>query len=85
MKKSSINLLASTIFLLATLGGFFWLWTLFSAKPIITQSASAETLGQYDIEGIKNQASEIVKDLKNVSGIPLTNNTALQGKVNPFE
>lgn len=83
MKKKSMGLIASVLFMLITAGSFFWLWTLSKtgASALSTPSADYTVV---EIESVKKEAVNILSGLENTSAIPIGIPTAKMGRTNPF-
>lgn len=80
MKKSTLNLIASLIFLAGVIIGFYSVWSS-SAK---SGTATSESFVTLDISGVKEEAASLVAGRENNASIPLPVPTSKMGKTNPF-
>jgi hypothetical protein len=81
--NKTIGLIASLIFALATIGGFYWLWTL--SKDFTIKTTVADDMRPVEIDTVKDQAVSLLAGLNNVSGMPIPTPTNKMGKTNPFQ
>lgn len=82
MKMKTISLIASLIFIIVTLGAFYWLWTI--ANDLKIDKAVAENLKLVEIESVKKEATTLLSDLEKNSDIPIPVPTEKMGRENPF-
>ena len=82
MKRGTLNLLASMLFLVLVGAAFFLIWRNASsnAAPIVP----AESYIPIDISGVKAQADKIIKTRENNTPIPIPDPTGKMGKSDPF-
>ena len=82
MKRGTLNLLASLLFLFMAAGAYYYLWnnTKTMAPPVVT----ATTYPPIDISSIKGQADTLVRARENNAGLPIPTPTEKLGKSNPF-
>jgi hypothetical protein len=86
MKKTidskALGLIASTILLIATIGGYIWMWN--STRSEI-DSSSVVTYQTVSIDSIETDAKALVKDKPNQGNLPLAVPTSDKiGRENPF-
>jgi hypothetical protein len=82
MKRGTLNLLGSLLFLLLVLGGYYYIWRTASlnAPPSVSQT----TYTPVDVTAIKAQSDALIKTRVNNAGIPIPNPVEKTGKANPF-
>jgi hypothetical protein len=78
-----ISLILSLVFALATVGGFYWLWT--QSKNFTVRAVIAENMKPVEIETVKTKAVSLLAGLNNVGGMPIPVPTSKMGKANPFQ
>jgi len=78
----NISLIASLVFIIATLGAFYWLWTM--ANNYEVDKTVAENLKPVEIESVKKEATTLLSDLEKNSDIPIPVPTEKMGRENPF-
>lgn len=78
-----IGLIASLVFALAAVGGFYWLWM--QSSNFTVQTVIADDMRPVEIDSVKNQAVLLLSGLNNVSGMPIPTPTNKMGKANPFK
>ncbi len=88
MKKSidtnALKIIGSVIVLIATLSGFWWLWS--SAQPAaVTNTVIDQKYQKIEIAGLKTAAETLIADKQNAGSLPVTAPAADQiGRDNPF-
>lgn len=82
MKRGILNLIASILFLIIVVFGYYYLWNLNSNRYFQTYDSSKYL--PVNISDIKDQAEAVVKERQNFSGIPIPTPTDKVGKTNPF-
>lgn len=83
MSTKLIGLITSIVFLIGTIGGFFWLWN--TSKNITAPSAVAADLQPIEIESVKQEATDLLSGLSRNSDIPIGTPTDKMGRTNPFQ
>lgn len=83
MNPKIIGIIVSFVFLIATIGGFFWLWT--QAKNFTVDTKLATNLKPVEIASTKNEAITLLAGLQKFSDIPIPIPVEKMGKANPFE
>ena len=83
MKKSSLSLVAAVIFMLVTMGGYYWLWTISKTESAVVSTATAD-FTIVEIESVKKEATTILSGLENKASIPIIVPTDKMGRANPF-
>ncbi len=83
MKKSSMGIVLSLIFMLATLGVFYYLWNS-AQNPVTTVSVDSQVYAPVDISGAKSQASKLLSGYVNNASVPIPEPNEKLGKTNPF-
>ena len=81
MRRGTLNLLSSVIFLVVVIVAFYFVWN--SAKNQ-NQTVLKSTYNTVNVSSIKTQARDLVSSLENNGGLPLTVPTSKMGKENPF-
>lgn len=85
MKKKTLGLIASLIFALATVGGYYWLWTVsLNAEVTPSSVATTSTYAVVEIESVKKEAVDILNGLENRGNIPIPVPTEKMGRPNPY-
>lgn len=87
MKKSidskTLGLIVSIILLIATIGGYVWMWT--SVQSEISSDSGTITYQAVSIDSIEADAKALVKDKVNQGNLPLAVPTSDKiGRENPF-
>lgn len=83
MKKSTIGVIASLLFMAITAGAFYYTWN--SAKSeSVTAAADTSSFAVVDITGIKDEVTKLTTGNENNAGVPIDVPTAKLGKSNPF-
>lgn len=84
-KNSSVSTIVSVIFLLVVVGTFFWMWT----KMNVSGTANVvidQTYRNVDVEAVKTEADNIIKERDNLAGMPVTSPAPEKiGRANPFQ
>ena len=83
MKKTSLGLIAALLFVFATAGAFYWLWTT-SNVPVSSTGTTASNYTVVEIESVKAEAVSILSGLENKAGIPIGIPTEKMGRANPY-
>ena len=82
MKRGTINLFGSLLFMILVLGGYFYIWR--TASLNAPPSVSSESYAPVDVTAIKGQADILIKARENNAGIPIPDPIGKLGKPNPF-
>ena len=82
MKRGTLNLLGSLLFMILALGGYFYIWR--TASLNAPPSVSPTSYTPVDVTAIKTQADTLIKARQNNAGIPIPNPIEKLGKPNPF-
>jgi hypothetical protein len=82
MKRGTLNLLGSLLFMILVLGGYFYIWR--SASLNAPPAVSSESYTPVDVTAIKGQADTLIKTRVNNAGIPIPDPIEKLGKSNPF-
>ena len=82
--SKTLGLIVSVIVLVATIGGYLWLWT--SAQPgEVSNSAIDQTYQVVSIDKVETDAKALVKDKENQGKLPVQVPTSDKiGRENPF-
>lgn len=83
MKRGTLNLLASMLFLVLVGAAFFLIWRNTSSN-VSAPTVPAESYLPIDISGIKDQADKIIRSRENNTPIPIPDPTGKMGKSGPF-
>jgi len=83
MNIRAIGVIASLIFLIGTIGGFYWVWS--QTKIFTVDSTVASNLKPVEIASTKTEAINLLSGLQKFSDIPIPVPTEKMGKANPFE
>jgi len=81
MRRGTLNLLSSIIFLIVVIVAFYFVWNSSKNQNQVTGSAIYNTV---NISSIKTQARDLVSSLENNGSLPLSVPTSKMGKENPF-
>ena len=81
MKKSTLNLFGSLLFLAVAAGAFFYVW---SAEDELVANSGSTQYNIVDISGIKAEAQKIIGETENYAGLPISDPSSKVGKTNPF-
>lgn len=84
MKKSTIGIIASMLFMMLTIGAFYYLWSGQMSQAESANTADVAPFAVVDISGIKDEATKITTGYENNAGLPIPAPTAKLGKTNPF-
>ena len=82
MRKSTINLILSVLFVILTIIFTYSSWN--SAKEGVTTSQVGSVVTASDLSSIKNQADQLILDLENNADLPVIVPTSKLSKTNPF-
>ena len=82
MNTKSISTIGGLVFLLATAGAFYWLWS--QSKNYNPSPPISDNLVPVQIESVKKDADDILNGLVNNSAIPIPAPIEKMGKANPF-
>ena len=82
MKKTDVGIIASLLFMVLTMGAFYYSWS--SENQSVSSTSSGNMYAIIDISGIKDQAETITAGKENNAGIPIAVPTTKLGKTNPF-
>lgn len=84
ISSKTLGLIVSVILLVATIGGYVWLWI--SAQPgEISNSVADQTYQVVSIDNVETDAKALVKDKANQGKLPITAPTSDKiGRENPF-
>lgn len=80
MRRGTLNLIFSLIFLAIVVIGFYSIWSNGAKETTITP----ETFATLDTSGIKEQAQTLVANRENNANLPLPVPTTKMGRTNPF-
>lgn len=83
MKKSTIGVVASMLFMLLTAGAFYYVWNTATQEGSVSVPDTA-SFAVVDISGIKDEATKITAGNENNAGVPIDVPTSKLGKSNPF-
>ncbi len=81
MRRGTLNLLSSIIFLVIVIVAFYIVWSSVKGQ---NQETSPTIYNTVSISSVKTQARDLVSSLENNSNLPLTAPTTKMGKENPF-
>lgn len=82
MKRGTLNLLGSLLFIILVLGGYFYIWR--AASLNVPPSISTTSYTPVDVSSIKGQADILIKARENNAGVPIPDPIEKLGKPNPF-
>lgn len=82
LDAKTLGVVASVIFAILSIGGFFYLWT--AAKNYSVDLAVSEKLKTVEVETVKKDAENILENLEKVSDMPIPTPLGKMGKTNPF-
>ena len=83
MNTRIIGIIISFVFLIAVIGGFFWVWT--QTKNFTVDTKVASNLKPVEIASTKTEAITLLSGLQKFSDIPIPVPVEKMGKANPFE
>jgi len=81
MRRGTLNLLSSVIFLVIAIVAFYFVWNNIKNQ---NKTTSGTTYNTVSVSSIKTQARDLVSSLENNGNLPLTVPTSKMGKDNPF-
>ena len=84
MKRGTLNLIASLIFLLVMGVAYYFIW---SGARSASEGAIVSVAPSYtpvDVSGVKAQAEKLIQSRENNAGIPIPTPTDKLGKPDPF-
>jgi hypothetical protein len=81
MKKNTLNLISSLVFLVVVLYAIFAVWRI--ANTVELNLTANYSVGP-EFSGIEQKATKLLSGLENNAGIPLPTPTDKMGKSNPF-
>ncbi len=84
MKKSSLGMIGSVLFIIIVVASFYSIWSKSNNPGKSSVKTVVNTYAPVDISGMKAQAVSIISEYENNSGIPIPTPTEKMGKVNPF-
>lgn len=84
MKRGTLNIIASLIFLLVAGVGYYFIWSGAHSASEGTSVSIAPSYTPVDISGIKTQAEKLIQSRENNAGIPIPVPTEKLGKPDPF-
>jgi len=82
MNAKTVGTVASIVFTVLVVGGYFVLWTMSQSYP--QDSPVADNLNPIEIDSVKQDAENVLNGLQKVSDIPIPVPTNKLGKDNPF-
>lgn len=82
MNTKTIGVVASIIFAVLVVGGYFVLWTMAQSYP--QDLPVADNLNPIEIDSVKKDAENVLNGLQKVSDMPIPVPTNKLGKENPF-
>lgn len=84
MKRGTLNIIISLIFLLAVGAGYYFIWSGARSASQGTTVSATVSYTPVDVSGIKAQAEKLVQSRQNNAGIPIPAPTGKLGKTDPF-
>ena len=81
MRRGTLNLLSSVVFLVIVIVAFYFVWSSIKNE---NQATSSPVYNTVSISSVKTQARDLVSGLENNGNLPLAVPTAKMGKENPF-
>lgn len=84
MKRGTLNVIVSLVFLLAVAACYYFIW---SGARNALETTSVDISVNYtpvDVSDIKNQAQTLIQSRQNNAGIPIPEPTQKLGKTDPF-
>ncbi|MCL5410322.1 MAG: hypothetical protein M1324_00500 [Patescibacteria group bacterium] len=82
MNTKTISVVASIVFAVLVVGGFFALWTMSKSYP--QNLPVSDDLKPIEIDSVKKDAENVLSNLEKNSDIPIPVPTNKMGKENPF-
>ena len=84
MKRGTLNIIASLVFMLAVGAAYYFIWSGASKVAEGTTTTVATSYAPVDVSGIKTQAEKLIQSRENNAGIPIPTPTEKLGKPDPF-
>lgn len=84
MKRGTLNLVVSLVFLLAVAAGYYFIWSSAKSGSSGTTVDIVTSYTPVDVSGIKTQAEKLIQSRENNAGIPIPTPTDKLGKTDPF-
>jgi len=81
MRRGTLNLLSSIVFLAVAIVAFYFVWNSAKNRP---QDVSSATYITVNVSSITTQVQAFVSSLENNGSLPLGVPTSKMGKENPF-
>ena len=84
MKRGTLNLTVSLVFLLAVVAGYYFIWSGAKSAASGTNITSVTNYTPVDVSGIKAQAEKLIQSRQNNAGMPIPTPIEKLGKPEPF-
>lgn len=84
MKRGTLNLIVSLVFLLAIGAAYYFIWSGAKSAASGTTVTATTSYTPVDVSGIKVQAEKLIQSRENNAGIPIPTPTDKLGKPDPF-
>lgn len=84
MKRGTLNLIVSLVFLLAIGVAYYFIWSSAKSATSGTSVTATTSYAPVDVSGIKVQAEKLIQSRENNAGIPIPIPTDKLGKPDPF-